>query len=59
MAKLIGKPTWRNLRYYLKHELKKSWKAYAIIGGAALSGVISVAFWVMYLHYQFKTTYGR
>ncbi len=28
MAKLIGKPTWKNLYYYSKRELKKTWKAY-------------------------------
>jgi len=54
MAKLIGKPTWKNLYYYLKREFKKSWKGYAIIASGAFVGVLMLVLWVLYLHWDFK-----
>tara|TARA_R110000737_G_scaffold290943_1_gene297573 strand:+ start:156 stop:344 length:189 start_codon:yes stop_codon:yes gene_type:complete len=57
MAKLIGKSTWRNLYYYLRREIKKTWKAYAIIAGGALLGILLLIFWIIYLNWDFRSTY--
>ena len=57
MAKLIGKATWRNLYYYLKHEIKKTWKAYAIIAAGAFLGILLLLFWIIYLNWDFRATY--
>tara|TARA_Y100000310_G_scaffold187385_1_gene187427 strand:+ start:790 stop:969 length:180 start_codon:yes stop_codon:yes gene_type:complete len=59
MAKLIGKTTWKNLYYYLKHEIKKTWKGYAIIAGGAFGGVFVFLLWILYLHYEFNMKYGK
>ena len=57
MAKLIGKPTWRNLYYYLRCEIKKTWKAYAIIAGGALLGILLLILWITYSDWTFRSTY--
>jgi len=57
MAKSIGKPTWRNLYYYLKHEIKKTWKAYAIIAGGAFLGILLLILWITYTDWAFRSTY--
>jgi len=58
MAKLIGKPTWKNLYFYLKHEIKKSWQSYAIIAGGAFLGMLILVLWIAYTNWDFRTTYG-
>jgi len=50
MAKLIGKTTWKNLYYYLRHEIKRTWKAYAIIAGGTFLGILLLIFWILYLN---------
>jgi len=57
MAKLIGKPTWRNLYHYLRREIKKTWRAYAIIAGGAFLGILLLLFWIIYLDWDFRLTY--
>jgi hypothetical protein len=57
MAKLIGKPTWKNLYCYLRYEIKKTWKAYAIIAGGAFLGILLLLFWIIYLDWDFRLTY--
>jgi len=57
MAKLIGKPTWRNLYHYLRREIKKTWKEYAIIAGGTLLGILILIFWIMYSNWVFRSTY--
>ncbi len=59
MAKSIEKTTWRNLYYYLKHEIKKTWEWYAIIAGGAFTGWLILFFWVLYIHHEFNMEYGR
>tara|TARA_Y100001951_G_scaffold98944_1_gene100322 strand:+ start:122 stop:301 length:180 start_codon:yes stop_codon:yes gene_type:complete len=59
MAKSIGKTTWRNLYHYLKHEIRKTWKGYAIIAGGAFWGVLVFLFWILYLHHEFNMKYGK
>ena len=57
MAKLIGKPTWRNLYHYLRREIKKTWKEYAIIAGGAFLGILLFTLWIIYLNWDFRSTY--
>jgi len=58
MAKLIGKPTWRNLYHYLRHEIKKTWEAYAIIAGGVFLGILLLILWITYANWEFRSTYG-
>ena len=57
MAKLIGKTTWRNLYYYLRHEFKKTWEAYAIIAGGTLLGILLLILWITYADWSYRSTY--
>ena len=57
MAKSIGKPQLKNLYYYLKHEIKKTWKEYAIIAGGALLGILLLILWITYADWTFRSTY--
>ena len=59
MAKLIGKSFWKNLYYYLKYELKQTWRAYSIIAGGVFTGWLILLFWIMYVHHEFNMKYGR
>ena len=58
MAKLIGKPTWRNLYHYLRREIKKTWKEYAVIAGGAFLGILLLILWITYANWEFRSTYG-
>ena len=57
MAKLIGKPTWKNLYYYLRREIKKTWKEYAIIAAGTFLGILLLILWIIYLNWDFRLTY--
>jgi len=38
----------KNLYYYLRHEIKKTWKEYAIIAGGAFLGILLLILWITY-----------
>ena len=48
----------RNLYYYFRREIKKTWKEYAIIAGGALSGILLLVLWITYANWAFRSTYG-
>jgi hypothetical protein len=58
MAKLIGKPTWKNLYHYLRYEIKKTWEAYVIIAGGVFLGILLLILWITYANWEFRSTYG-
>lgn len=47
----------RNLYYYFKREIKKTWKAYAIIAGGAFLGILLLILWITYADWTFRSTY--
>ena len=47
----------KSLYCYLKREVEKTWKDYAIIAGGALSGILLLIFWIMYSNWIFRSTY--
>jgi len=47
----------RNLYYYFKREIKKTWKEYAIIAGGAFLGILFFTLWIIYLNWDFRSTY--
>ena len=49
----------RNLYYYFRREIKKTWKEYAIIAGGAFGGLFIFLLWILYLHYEFNMKYGK
>ena len=46
-----------SLYYYLRHEIKKTWKEYAIIAGGALLGILVLILWITYANWAFRSTY--
>ena len=48
----------RNLYYYLRREIKKTWKEYAIIAGGAFLGIVLLILWITYANWAFRSTYG-
>ena len=47
----------RNLYYYFRREIKKTWKEYAIIAGGAFLGILLFTLWIIYLNWDFRSTY--
>ena len=47
----------RNLYCYLKRELEKTWKDYAIIAGGAFLGILLLILWITYADWSFGSTY--
>ena len=47
----------RNLYYYFRREIKKTWKEYAIIAGGAFLGILLLILWVTYADWTFRSTY--
>ena len=47
----------KNLYYYLRHEIEKTWKDYAIIAGGTFLGILLLILWVMYSDWTFGSTY--
>ena len=47
----------RNLYYYFRREIKKTWKEYAIIAGGALLGILLLILWITYSDWTFRSTY--
>ena len=47
----------RNLYYYFRREIKKTWKEYAIIAGGALLGILLLILWITYADWTFRSTY--
>jgi len=45
------------LCYYLKHEIKKTWKDYVIIAGGAFLGILLLILWITYADWTFRSTY--
>ncbi|MCP3682918.1 MAG: hypothetical protein GY861_09530 [bacterium] len=48
-----------SLYNYMRQEFKKTWEAYAIIAGGAFLGIFLLLFWIMYLNWDFRSTYRR
>ena len=48
----------RNLYYYFRREIKKTWKEYAIIAGGAFLGILLLILWITYANWAFRSTYG-
>lgn len=46
-----------NIFYYIKYEIKRTWEAYAIIAGGTFLGILLLIFWIMYLNWDFRSTY--
>ena len=49
--------TERNLYYYFRHEIKKTWKEYAIIAGGTFLGILLLILWITYSDWTFGSTY--
>ena len=47
----------RDLYCYLKHEIKKTWKEYAIIAGGVFLGILLLILWITYADWSFGSTY--
>ena len=47
----------RNLYYYFRREIKKTWKEYAIIAGGAFLGILLLILWITYADWTFRSTY--
>jgi len=47
----------KNLYYYFRHEIKKTWKEYAIIAGGAFLGILLLILWIAYSDWTFGSTY--
>jgi len=47
----------RSLYCYLKHEIKKTWKDYAIIAGGVFLGILLFILWITYADWSFGSTY--
>ncbi len=47
----------RNLYYYFIREIKKTWKEYAIIAGGTFLGILLFILWIIYLNWDFRSTY--
>ena len=47
----------RNLYYYFRREIKKTWKEYAIIAGGAFLGILLLILWITYSDWTFRSTY--
>ena len=49
--------TEKNLYCYLKHEIEKTWKDYAIIAGGVFLGILLFILWITYADWSFGSTY--
>ena len=49
--------TERNLYCYLKREIEKTWKDYAIIAGGVFLGILLLILWITYSDWTFGSTY--
>ena len=47
----------KNLYCYLKHEIEKTWKEYAIIAGGVFLGILLLILWITYADWSFGSTY--
>ena len=47
----------KNLYYYLRNEIKKTWEAYAIIAGGTFLGILLLILWITYSDWTFGSTY--
>jgi len=47
----------RNLYYYFRSEIKKTWKEYAIIAAGTFLGILLLILWIIYLNWDFRSTY--
>jgi hypothetical protein len=47
----------KNLYYYFRREIKKTWKEYAIIAAGALLGILLLILWITYSDWAFRSTY--
>ena len=49
--------TERNFYCYLKREIEKTWKDYAIIAGGVFLGILLLILWITYSDWTFGSTY--
>ena len=49
--------TERSLYCYLKREVEKTWKDYAIIAGGVFLGILLLILWITYTDWAFGSTY--
>ena len=47
----------RNLYCYLRSEIEKTWKDYAIIAGGVFLGILLLILWITYTDWTFGSTY--